>query len=97
MPLGSEVGLGPGHILLDEDPAPHPRKGHNSPHFSAHVYCGQTAGWIRMPLGKVVGLGPGDIVLDGNPVTSPIRGTAADPQFSARVYFRKPIAHLSYR
>jgi len=22
MPLGTEVGLGPGHIVLDEDPAP---------------------------------------------------------------------------
>jgi len=31
------------------------------------VYCGETAGWIKMPLGTEVGLGPGDIVLDGNP------------------------------
>jgi len=44
VPLGTEVGLGPGHIVLDGDPAL-PRKGHSSPHFSAHVYCGQTAGW----------------------------------------------------
>jgi len=85
MPLGTMVGLGPGNIVLDADPAtpqeeqppvfgryllwpngwmdqdatwyegrPRPRpyritwgssipsqKGH-SPHFSAHVYCGQT-------------------------------------------------------
>jgi len=26
MPLGTEVGLGPGHIVLDGDPAPHPTK-----------------------------------------------------------------------
>jgi len=26
LPLGMEVGLGPGHIVLDQDPAP-PRKG----------------------------------------------------------------------
>jgi len=26
------------------------------------VYCGQTAGWIKVPLGMEVGLGPGDIV-----------------------------------
>ena len=32
-------------------------KGHNSPQFSTHVYCGQTAGWIKMPLGTEVGLG----------------------------------------
>ena len=38
MPLGTEVGLSPGHIVLDGNPAPH----NNSPHFSAHVYCGQT-------------------------------------------------------
>ena len=53
-----------GHIVLDRDPAP-PRKGHSIPHFWAHVYCGQTAGWIRIPLGTEVGLDPGDIVLDG--------------------------------
>jgi len=41
MLLGMEVGLGPGHIVLDRDPAPPPRKGHSSPHFSAHVYYGQ--------------------------------------------------------
>ena len=36
-------------------------------HFSAHVYCGQTAGWIKMPLGMEVHFGPGHIVLDGDP------------------------------
>jgi len=39
MPLGTEVGLGPGDIVLDGDPAP-PKKGAQQPHFSAHVYCG---------------------------------------------------------
>ena len=39
---------------------PLPQKGaQQPPHFSAHVYCGQTAGWIRMPLGMEVGIGPG--------------------------------------
>jgi len=33
MKLGMEVGLGPGHIVLDGDPARQ---------FSAHVYCDQT-------------------------------------------------------
>jgi len=69
MPLGMEVGLGSGHIVLDGDPAP-PNKGH-SPHFSVHVYCGQTAGWIKMPLGMKVGLGPGHIVLHGDPAYPP--------------------------
>jgi len=31
------------------------------------VYCGQTAGWIKMPHGMEVGLGPGGIVFDGDP------------------------------
>jgi len=37
MPLGievGEVGLGPGDIVLDGDPAPH-GKGHSNPHFWA--------------------------------------------------------------
>ena len=34
--------------------------------LSAHVYCGQTAGSIKMPLVREVGLGSGDIVLDGD-------------------------------
>jgi len=36
-----EVGLGPGDIVLDGDPAPHGKR-HSSPLFSVHVYCGQT-------------------------------------------------------
>jgi len=52
-------------------------KGQSSPHFSAHVYNGQTAGWIRIPLGMEVGLGPGDIVLDRGP--APPRKGAQQP------------------
>jgi len=59
MPLGTEVGLSPGDIVLDGKSAP-PEKGHN-PHFSADIYCGQTAGWIKMPLRTKVGFGPGHI------------------------------------
>ena len=29
MPLGTKVGLGPGHIVLQGDPAPPPKKGHS--------------------------------------------------------------------
>jgi len=45
-----------------------------SPQFSAHVYCGQTAGWIKMSLGTEVGLGPGHIVQDGDPAPPPPKG-----------------------
>jgi len=65
MKLGVRVGLGPGHIVLDGDPATPPPKRH-SPKYSAHVCCGQTAGWIKMPLGTEVGLGPGDFLLDAD-------------------------------
>ena len=33
MKLGMQVGLGPGHIVLDGDPAPPPPKGHSPPIF----------------------------------------------------------------
>ena len=55
---GIEAGLGSGDNLLDRDPASLRKKGH-SPQFSAHVYCGQTAGWIKMPFGTEAGLGRG--------------------------------------
>ena len=128
MKLGIQVGLGPGHIVLDGDPAPSPAKGHSPPifgpyllrpkgcmdqdatwyggrpqprrlfvrcgpsplpkkgwssQFSAHVYCGQTAAWIKMPLGTEIGLGLRDTVLDGDP--APLRQRCTAPQFSANV------------
>jgi len=75
MKLGTEVSLGPGHVVLDEDPVS-PQKGHSSPHFSAHVYCGQRARWIKKPLGTEVGIGLGHIVLDRDPTTPPPKGGA---------------------
>jgi len=42
MSLGTEVGLGAGHIVLDGEPPPSPPKKGHSPQFSVHVYCGQT-------------------------------------------------------
>ena len=41
-------------------------KGSGAPKFSAHVYCGQTAEWMKLVLGMEVGLSPGDFVLDGD-------------------------------
>jgi len=52
--------------------------------FVVHVYCGQTAGWMKAPLGTEVDLGPGHIVLDGVPA---LRETGTEsPIFSAHVY-----------
>ena len=69
MALGMDVGCGPGHIVLDGDPAPPSQKGGIV--FSAHVYCGQTAACIKMPLGTQVGVGLRDIVLDADPAPLP--------------------------
>ena len=82
MKLGTQVGLGPGHIVLGGDPAPPPLNGH-SPQVSAHICCAQMAAWIRMSLGMEVGLGPGDFVLDGVRSRSPLpkRGTEPPPNF----------------
>ena len=78
IPLGTEVGLDPGHIVFIKcvrwGPRPPPQKGHN-PQFFAHVCCGQMAAWIKMPLGTAVGLGPGNIVLNGDPAPPTERGT----------------------
>ena len=79
MALGMEVGLGPGHIVLDGDPAPLPKKGSRVPQFSAHFYCGQTAACIKMPLGMEVGLSPGDFVLDEDTASPPQKGAEREP------------------
>jgi len=79
MPLGRDVNLSPGHIVLDEYPAP-PRNWHSTPTF---VPCllwpngliNQNATWYAgrpRPSPHCVRLGP-----------SPPRGTA--PKFSAHV------------
>jgi len=131
MPLGTEVGLGPGDFVLDGDPAPLPKKGAKSqiigshllwpngcmdqdgtstavglspgdcvrwapspfpkggepaPQFSAHFYCGQTAGCIKMPLGMEVDLSQGDFVLDGDPPPPKKGEEPLPPKFSVHVY-----------
>jgi len=55
------------------------------PQFSAHVYYGQTAGWITMAHGVELGLGPGHIVIGGDPAAIPKKG-AQPPSFSAHFY-----------
>jgi len=71
-----EVDLGPGDFMFGGDPAAS-RKKHPT-QFLGHVYCGQTAEWIKMSLGTEVNVGPGDVVLDGV-AAPPKRGTAPPP------------------
>jgi len=87
MKLGMQVGLGPGHIVLDGDPGPPLKRGTTRIQFSANICCGQMAAWIKMPLGMELRLSPGDFVLDGDPaLPSPKRGQSPPPQFSAHFY-----------
>ena len=53
MPLDTEVGPSAQDTLCYTGTQLPPR-GHSS-QFSAHVYCGQTAAWIKMPLATEVG------------------------------------------
>jgi len=62
-----------------------PPKRVQSPQFSAHLYCGQTAGCIKMPLGMEVGLSPGNIVFDVDPATHRKRTHPRPIQFLAHV------------
>jgi len=93
MSLGTDVGLGPGNIVLDGDPAP-PEKKALLPQFSAHLYCGQTTGWMKMPRGTEVDLGPGHTVLDGDPAPPPAKGAQQPPLFGSCIV--ATVAYLSY-
>jgi len=72
-PLGTNIDIGPGDIVLDGDPAP-PKRGHSPPQFSAHICCDQTPERISIPLCTKVCLGPGDIAIDGDPASPPLKG-----------------------
>ena len=85
MQPGTDVGLC--DIVLDGD---------SVPQFSAYVYCGQTAGCIRIPLGTEASLGPGDIVLDGDLASPNLRGHSAPPYILIHVYCGQMVAQLSY-
>jgi len=73
MKLGMDVGLGPGHIVLDGDPTP---KGAQPPNFWPTSVVPKRLYESRCHLVCLkVGLGPGYIVLDGDPGLTQ-RGTA---------------------
>ena len=61
-------------------PSSPPQKGSRAPsHFSAHVHCGQTAGWIKMALGTGMGLGASHILLHEDPAPLPKKGAEPFP------------------
>jgi len=92
MPLDMEVGLCPGHTVLDGDPAP-PLEGAQPPLFGSCLlwrngWMDQDATWYEgrhRPRSHCVTWGPS---------SSPPKGQS--PQFSAHVYYDQTVAHLSY-
>ena len=75
--LGTEVGLDPGHIVLDGDPAP-PKGGTAPPIFGSCLlwpndFMDKDATWYQ------VGLGLAGIVTDGDPAPLPQKGGAQQP------------------
>jgi len=77
MPLGTEVGLGRGDIVLDGDPAAPLHKGAQPPNFRPMSVVAKRLDGSRCHL---LDLGPGRIVLDGDP-PSP-KGAQQSPSFS---------------
>jgi len=47
MPLGMEVGLGPGDFVLDGDPAPSPQKGGGAPFPISGPFLLRPNGWMH--------------------------------------------------
>jgi len=80
MSLGMELGVGSCDFVLDGDPVAPSPKGERTPKFSAHVYCDQTAAWMKLVHGMVVGLSSGEFVLDGDPARSPKKEAEPPPQ-----------------
>jgi len=74
MPLGTEVGLSQGHIVLGGNPASLPKKAEQQPPNFRPCLLWPNGWFIK------IGLDPGDIVLDGEP-GPPKRGTAAPSTF----------------
>jgi len=85
VPLGMEVGFGPGDFVLDGDTQlPLLEKGAEPPIVGPFLVWPNS--WMhKMPLGMEIGLGPGHILLDGDLAPPKGRHSPA-PQFSAHVY-----------
>jgi len=87
MKLGTQVGLGPGHIELHGNPSPPPQRG-IAPNFRPICVADKWLHGSRYALGMEVGLGPGDFVLHGDPVPpSPKRGRSHPPKKKNRPMF----------
>ena len=77
MSFRMEVGLGPGHIVLDGVPATALRGTAATPIFVRILWPNGWMDQVKMPLGMEVGLGRGHIVLCGDP--APPKKVAQQP------------------
>ena len=75
----------PRRLCIRWGPSPVPQKGRSPTQFSDHVYCGQTAAWIKMPLGTEVSVGLRDIVFDVDSTTPRKRAHPPNPIFGPRL------------
>jgi len=93
MPLGMEVGLGPGDFVFDWDPATPEKMAHPPPpNFRLmSIVAKWLEFWIKMPHGTEVDLGPCHIVLDGSQLS--MKGAQQPPSFVSIV---ATVPHLSY-
>ena len=76
-----EVGLGPGHTVLDRDPAPPTERGTAAPPHFRNLWTQRPMSivdkWVDgsgCPLGIELGISPGNIVLDRDPDPPPKKG-----------------------
>ena len=74
---------------------PSAKKG-QSPQFSAHLYCGQTAGWMKTLLGTEADLVPGHTALDLDGVLAPANVAQQPPLFGPPMSVVATVARLSY-
>ena len=80
MPLGMQVDLGPGHIVLDGDPAPPPSKGHCPPILGPYLL--RLNGWMDEDVTWYGGRPwPKWHCIRWGPSSTHPRGTAALPNF----------------
>ena len=74
MKLGLQVGLGPGHIVLDRDPAPLPKKETEPPNCGPMFTVAKRLDGSKLVIiGMEVGLIPGHFVSDADPAPLNIR------------------------
>jgi len=82
MKLGIQVGLGPGHVVLDGNSVLLPQRGG----AELGPYRLWPNGWMDPDATWYRERRPGDFVLDGDPAPLPKKAAGSSPQFSVHVH-----------